>query len=78
MKYFLTILFNIALAGFLVFSSFWITGYYIIGWGKDARQYVPMSAKEFFYFGLATGLILVLDILIIRRFVRLILKRYRR
>ena len=78
MKYMLTILFNIVLAGFLIFSSFWVTGYYVIAWKKNDPHYAPMTSKEVFFFGLATGLILVLDVLIIRRFVRMILKRYRR
>lgn len=67
------VLTNLGLAGFLIWTGLLVIIYFAALWDKIARpQYKNMNSREVVYFGLLAILFIVLDVLIVRRFMRLL------
>jgi hypothetical protein len=64
---------NIALAGFLIWTSLLVIIYFGALWDKIVRpQYKNMNSKQVIYFGILAIIFIVLDVFIIGRFIRLL------
>jgi hypothetical protein len=65
------VLINIGLGGFLIWTGLLVIIYFGLLWEKIVRpQYKNMNTKQAIYFGLLALVFIVLDILIVRRFVK--------
>jgi hypothetical protein len=75
MQRFLRILINVGLAGILIWTSLLVFIYFRLLWDKIVRpQYKNMNDKEVIQFGLLALAFIVVDIFIVRRFIRLVRK----
>jgi hypothetical protein len=66
------VLTNLGLVGLLIWTGLLVIIYFAALWEKIVRpEYKNMNSRQVIYFGLLAIVFIVLDILIVRRFIRL-------